>query len=158
MARQSIIQIRVKSPSDLGAGALLTGCSAVFLYLGKDLERGTAFQMGPGFFPTAIGWLSLLVGLMLILKSVRAEGPAAEPMRPLPVLLVVAAILSFAFLVDKLGLVLGGMITMALASLAAAQQSWRRVLVVSLAVSLLSGLLFVVALGLSIPLWPSIFR
>jgi hypothetical protein len=155
MTHQTFTRIRIKSPSDFGAGLLLSGCSALFLYLGKDLERGTAFQMGPGFFPTAIAVLALIVGLALIAKSLSAVGPATEPFRLAPALLVIAAIASFALLVGKLGLIVSGTITMLLASMATAQQGWMRVIVVSVVVSVFSGLLFVVALGLSIPLWPT---
>jgi uncharacterized membrane protein YhhN len=154
MAHQILSRTRIKSSSDLGAGALLSGCSALFLFLGKDLERGTAFQMGPGFFPTAIGTLAFIVGLALIAKSLGASGPATEPFRLAPAVFVIAAIASFALLIGKLGLILTGTVTMALASLATVQQSWLRVLSTSVAVSVFSGLLFVIALGLSIPLWP----
>jgi Tripartite tricarboxylate transporter TctB family len=148
------MRIRIKSSSDLGAGALLAGCAAAFLYLGTELERGTAFQMGPGFFPTAIG--SLLVGGALIVKSLRAEGPSIEPVRLAPVLFVLAGILAFTSSIDRLGLILAGTITMLLASFASRQDSWLRAVIVSVAVSVFSSLLFVVALGLSIRLWPAI--
>jgi len=155
MPRQISTRISIKSPSDFGTGVLLGGCSALFLYLGKDLERGTAFQMGPGFFPTAIGCLALIVGLALIVKSLAADGQRTEPFRLAPVVLVIASIISFALLVPRLGLIISGTITMVLSSLATAQQGWMRVIAISVGVSVLSGLLFVVGLGLSIPLWPT---
>jgi len=152
---ETLARIRIKSASDFGAGVLLGGCSAFFLYLGKDLERGTAFQMGPGFFPSGIGVLALVVGAALIVKSLSSVGPAAEPFRLVPVLLVISAIALFALLVGKLGLIVSGTMTMVLASLATAQQGWVRTVALSVAMSVFSGLLFVVALGLSIPLWPT---
>ena len=155
MTRQILTRARIKSPADFGAGVLLGGFAALFLYLGKGLEHGTAFQMGPGFFPAAIGILAVIVGLALIVKSLSVNGPAIEPFRPVPALLIVAAITSFALLVSQLGLIVTGTLTMLLASFAAARQGWIRVLAISIVVSVFSGLLFVVALRLSIPLWPT---
>lgn len=150
------MRFTVKSSSDFGAGALLAVAALYFLVLGRTLERGTAFQMGPGFFPTATAVLTLIVGLALLAKSLRIEGAAAAPLRIAPIALVLLAILAFTFLIDILGLVVTGTITMFVASTAAAQTNRLRVLAVCVAVSLGAGLLFVTALGLSIRLWPAI--
>lgn len=150
------MRFTVKSSSDFGAGALLAVAALYFLFLGRNLERGTAFQMGPGFFPTATAILTLIVGLILLVKSLRIEGASAAPVRIVPIALVLLAILAFTFLIDILGLVVTGTITMFLASAAAAQTNRLRVLAVCIAVSLGAGLLFVKALGLSIRLWPAI--
>lgn len=149
------MRFTVKSSSDFGAGALLAIAALYFLFLGRDLERGTAFQMGPGFFPAATAVLTLIVGLILLAKSLRIDGAAAAPLRVVPIALVLLAILAFTFLIDILGLVVTGTITMFVASAAAAQSNRFRVLAVCFAVSLGAGLLFVKALGLSIRLWPA---
>ncbi|MBL8701687.1 MAG: tripartite tricarboxylate transporter TctB family protein [Alphaproteobacteria bacterium] len=146
----------MKSSSDFGAGALLTGASLYFLILGRNLERGTAFQMGPGFFPTATAVLTLVVGLILIVKALRIAGPPAAPVRILPAALVLASILAFTALIEVLGLVVTGTITMFIAGAAAARSNRIRMLAVCLAVSLGAGLLFVKALGVSMPLWPAL--
>lgn len=150
------MRFTVKSTSDFGAGVLLTASALFFLVLGWNLDRGTAFQMGPGYFPTATAILTLLVGIILLAKSLRVDGEAAAPVRIVPIALVLVAILAFTFLIDLLGLVVTGTVTMFVASAASSQANRMRVLAVCVVVSLGAGLLFVKALGLSMPLWPAL--
>ncbi len=48
-----------------GAVAVLFGLAAV--YFARSLDRGTMTQMGPGFFPTALGVLMVFVGVLIII-------------------------------------------------------------------------------------------
>ena len=68
--------MRIKSPTDFWAGLLFGGFGLfVAIYAATQYKLGTAVRMGPGYFPTWIGGLVFLLGLVLILRSVRLNGP-----------------------------------------------------------------------------------
>src|ERR1043165_7904651 len=98
--------VRVKSPQDLGAGLVFLGVGLAGLYFGHDLAFGTSARMGPGYFPTLLSVLIIIVGLVLSLQAVIIEGPPIEPLQFRPITFILAAILAFGFLIDAIGLAL----------------------------------------------------
>ena len=62
---------RVKSPQDLGAAVFFMLFGLAGVYFASDLAQGTAQRMGPGYFPTLLGWL--IFGIGAILKDAQGE-------------------------------------------------------------------------------------
>ncbi|TIS77855.1 MAG: tripartite tricarboxylate transporter TctB family protein, partial [Mesorhizobium sp.] len=55
-------------------------CAALFIFLGGffalqslDLEIGTAFRMGPGYFPLVLAIVLILLGVVILIEAVRFE-------------------------------------------------------------------------------------
>ena len=73
--------LRIKSAQDFGAGAMffLVGLGA--LWFGREYEVGTAAQMGPGYFPRALGIGLLVFGAIFVLRGLAWEGPPIEASR-----------------------------------------------------------------------------
>ena len=36
-----------------------------FFCFGRELEMGTSFRMGPGYFPTMLSWLMIALGAVM---------------------------------------------------------------------------------------------
>ena len=70
--------VRVRSPQDLGAGAVFVTIGAAGLYFGQDLAFGSSARMGPGYFPTILSYLIIAIGLVLAVKSLATDGPPIE--------------------------------------------------------------------------------
>ena len=62
--------------------------------------------MGPGYFPTILSYLIIGIGLVLAVKSLGVDGPPIERVHVRPLLAILAAILAFGFLIDRIGLAL----------------------------------------------------
>src|SRR5579884_3758772 len=69
---------------DYYAGALmvLVGCGAAVA--GSRYQLGSLTQMGPGFFPTALGVLLALLGIAIACTAAYAPGPALGTEAPAP--------------------------------------------------------------------------
>ena len=94
---------RVKSPQDFGAAIIFMLIGLAGIYFGKDLTFGTSARMGPGYFPTIISFLVLLLGMIVGLRAIVIEGsPRATQFRP--ILFVIGSILIFGALIDRFGL------------------------------------------------------
>ena len=46
--------ILIQKPRDVIGGLVVIAIGAVFFLSGQELEMGTSFRMGPGYFPTIL--------------------------------------------------------------------------------------------------------
>jgi len=146
--------VRVRSPQDLVGGiALILLALLAWSQIG-ELKVGTAARMGPGYFPAALSILVGLFGLVLVARSLAADGPALERWHLRRMIPVLGAIILFAFAIRPLGLVISAVGLVLLASAAAPDLRWRDSLIFGVALVVFSVLVFPVALGLPLPVWP----
>ncbi len=144
----------MEKPRDVVGGLLVMAIGAGFLLVGRELEFGTAFRMGPGYFPTILSLLMIALGAamtVLAWRAPREEGAFGHvPWRGL--LLVVGATVFFGLALRGLGLAA----VLALAVLATAWASryaaWRTSLPLALGLAAFCSVLFVRGLGLPLPL------
>ena len=144
---------RVRSPQDLGAGAVFLLIGAAGAYFGNDLAFGTAARMGPGYFPVLLSWLIIIIGVIVAFRGVTIEGPPIEPVQLRPMLFVVAAILMFGYLIDALGLGLTAITLTVVAAYARRDASFSEALLLGAALAIFAVLVFVYALSQPLPAW-----
>lgn len=148
------MQLRVASPKDLAAGALFIAAAALFAALAAGYDLGTSRKMGPGYFPLVLAGLLALLGLVLVVRSLRFAGTGEAigkvPWRALA--LVVAAPLIFGLTVRGLGMV-PAIILVVLVSAAASPQSRRpESILLALGLAAFCWAVFIEGLGLPLPL------
>ena len=146
--------MKIRNPSDFGAGLLITGISLAFLVTGQSLPQGTLSEMGPGWFPRHVALLALLAGIALVVRSLARSGHPLPRFRIRPLLAFAAAVFAFAVCINRFGFVIAAPLTLLIASLAVTDTRMRVRLLIALMVSLIAAAIFIGALGLSIPLWP----
>ena len=64
----------IKSPKDFFAGLLFLVIAAVFAFGVIELPVGTAFRMGPGYFPLVLTLLLAALGLAILINGLRLPG------------------------------------------------------------------------------------
>ena len=145
--------LRVKSPQDLGAGLVFILIGAAGYYFGRDLTTGTAARMGPGYFPMLLSGLIILIGLAIALRALTIEGPSVERIQLRPLVLIVAAILMFGYLIDALGLVLTTIALTLVAAYARRDANLRETLLLGGGLAVFAVVVFVYALSQPLPVW-----
>jgi hypothetical protein len=149
------MRIRVANPRDFVAGLLFGGLGLFFcLYAATHYQLGTALRMGPGYFPTWVGGIVALLGLILVVQSLRISGPALEAVRLRPLLFILGASIAYGYLLKPLGLVLATVLMVVVSALGGHEFRWREALLLAVALAVFSVGVFVYALGLPFPLWP----
>ncbi len=114
---------------------------------------GSLRQMGPGFFPAALGFALFVLGLIVALPALRrtADAPKVEPASALAVL---GAILVFGLGLYRLGLVGATLAAVLVASIPAPRKGWVWRLVLAGVITVLTVTVFSIGLRMTLPLWP----
>jgi len=140
---------------DFWAGAMFVLFGLFFVIGARDYTFGSAAKMGPGFFPTILGFI--LAGLGVIIAAL-SFFTARDPLprfvwRPLSIL--IAAICLYGVLLPNVGFVLATVILIVLGAKADPESRFLESLVLGVLLSAFSTAVFYYGLGLPFRLWPA---
>lgn len=146
--------MRIKSPKDFWAGLMFVGFGLFFMIGAGNYDLGSAARMGPAYFPTMLGGMMAVIGGVVFAQSFVVTGGkvAAIPLRLL--FFMTAALLLFGYLLKPLGLALALSLLVFVSAFAGHEFRWKEVLILAVALTVLSVLVFVKGLGQPFPLWP----
>jgi hypothetical protein len=145
--------LRIKSPQDVGAAVVFMAIGLAGLYFGSDLAFGSAARMGPAFFPVILSCVIFGIGVACAFKGLTIEGPPIEPVHLRPILVIVAGILGFGYLVERIGLAITAALLTILAGFARRDVNLVETLLLAGGLALFSVGLFVYALSQPFPAW-----
>jgi Tripartite tricarboxylate transporter TctB family len=145
---------RIRHRKDFFAGLIFVVVGAFALFIGRDYSLGTATRMGPGYFPALLGWLLLVLGGTIFLRSLWFEGPNVGHVGYRPLVLILAAMLAFAALLETAGLVVALIALIAIGSIASNETRVRETLPLLVVLISVALGLFVYGLGLPLKIWP----
>jgi hypothetical protein len=150
--------MRIRNPTDFWTGLLFGGLGLfAALYAVTHYKLGTAVRMGPAYFPTWVGGLVAILGLILLVRSLQVEGPLLPRVRLRPVLFVLGASVAFGYLLKPLGLVSATALLVVLSALGGHEFRWREAALLAAGLAVFAVGVFVYGLGLPFPLWPQAF-
>lgn len=150
----------IRKPKDFWSGIIfaVTGLAAVML--ATDYPMGTATKMGPAYFPTVLGGLLVLIGLMAIIRSLLTTGGSGEPIERFAFregFLVLAATVLFGALVRGAGLAIALATLVLVSAYASIKFRWGPSLAMAAGMAVFCILIFVKALGIPLPILGSWF-
>jgi putative tricarboxylic transport membrane protein len=147
---------RIKNMNEVLTGILLILVALLAFYLAWPLSGFTEIGLGSGFVPRMYAFIQLGLGALLIVNGFLKVGEAHEAWQLRP-LVVLAAITFFCVTIERLGLVVAVMGLVLIACAANRGTKFYEALALAFGAAVFSALLFVKALGLSIPIWPTNF-
>ena len=149
--------MRIKNHKDFWAGVMFIAFGAFFAGFGTQYKFGSAAQMGPGYFPTVLGMLVIVLGIVVAIGALRAGSPEEriDAFSWSTLLLVLGAVVLFGVLLQPLGLVVALLAVVCVSSYASHEFAWRATLVNAAVLIALCLVVFVWALKLQFPLWPT---
>ena len=145
----------IRNPKDFGSGCLFAGFGLVALVLGATYPAGTAARMGPGYFPRARGVILIVLGAILILKSLRTNGARISLPTLKPLVVVLGSVLLFGLTVVPLGLVLATVLLVLASSVASHEFRWKEATIASLILAVFVVAVFSYGLKLQLPILPA---
>jgi hypothetical protein len=147
--------MRIRLSTDLITGLLFLAFGGFVIIYGSRYPLGTAARMGAGFYPALVSYALVLLGAILVIRSLFRPGEALEAFNPRPLFFVLVGTLAFALLVERSGFVLAAVILVFAARLADRDFRWGEVTILAGVLVAFIGALF--WLGLSLPLKPFVF-
>jgi hypothetical protein len=129
-------------------GAIFVGLGIAFAWQSVNLDLGTAFRMGPGYFPLVLAVALIIFGGMILLRAGRVQGEPLGPIAWRGLLLILPAPVFFGLTVRGLGFVPAIFMTALIAAFASHKMKPLMALVLSAGLTVFSVLVFNYGLGL----------
>ena len=109
---------------------------------------GSAGRMGPAYFPSVLGTLLAVIGLIGIIRSFIVVGEPIGRFYMKELLMILSAILLFGFLMRGAGLVPAILVLIFLSAYAGPKFNWKEVSMLAVGLAVFAVLVFVKLLGL----------
>jgi hypothetical protein len=160
------MRLQVRDPEDLVSGLIFVGIGLGAIFIALGYPMGTAARMGPGYFPSILGGLLALLGLAIVVKSLGVAQAGEEErekrvglgdalLRLLrPLVFVASALVAFAYLLPRYGLVLAVVSLVLISTFADHKPRLFSAIPLAAIMAALVVLIFVRGLGLPIRVWP----
>jgi hypothetical protein len=149
---ETVLAVR-RALRDILAGAVFIAFGGAFALGALAYDIGTPLRMGPGYVPLALGLITVGLGVAIIIKGFiggDSEGLTGPDWRP--VILISAAVIFFGVTVRGLGVVGALFGATLLAAFARSRTPWLEALAIAVGLTIVSILIFIVALQLRLPL------
>ena len=137
---------RVRGGQDFGSALLLIAIGAVGLWFGREYDLGSMADMGPGFVPTCLSAIIVVLGIVIGARALLREGPRIDPVRWRAVLFVALALIVFAGLLATAGLAPAVFLSTLVAAQASPELRWKESLPLAVGLTVVCVLVFVYAL------------
>jgi len=146
------MRIELRDNTGLWSGLLFIGTGAAAIVMAADFRLGSAVRMGPGYFPTALGGILILLGILVLAKGLTDPQPIRGRWSLRALVLLPLSLVLFGVLMEYAGFV-PSLLVLIIGS-AAAGEEFNVVEALLLAAILTAGAVgvFVWALGLPFPL------
>ena len=135
-------------PTNVICGAFFTLTGLVFAWQSLQVELGSWLRIGPGGMPLALSLLLVLLGVIILLASLREVGEPVGAIAWRGILFITLAPIIFGLTVRGLGFVAAVFVTALIASFASYRMSWWMAILLSAALAVFSLVVFSYGLGL----------
>ncbi len=146
--------MKLHKTKDLYAGALFVLFGLGAMSVARTYPIGTAGRMGPAYFPMIVGGILAFLGLIIVLRAMRAGGAALEPFALRPLVMLLGAVTAFGLLIQPIGLVGTLLVLLVLGCLADSQFRLADLAILYVVLVILATGVFVYVLGLPLKVWP----
>jgi hypothetical protein len=151
--------LRMLVRKDVLSGLMFSGVALFGLWLSRDYPIGSALRMGTGYVPRLLCWILLGLGVIVLVQGLRqAQGARSLSSDDLsawrPVVFVAASLVIFGLSIERLGLVISILLLIGVGAVAARTLKPLETFVAALVLIALSWGIFILGLGLTIPVWP----
>jgi hypothetical protein len=148
--------MRIKSKKDLYSGLMFIGLGLIFAVGALNYPMGSALRMGPAYFPSVLGWILTLLGVIIASWGLIHEGDAPKKTGWRGLLFILGSVVLFGIVVDPLhgGLVIACILTMLASAYGGWEHNWKEAIINSVVLTAATVGIFYYGLGLPFRLWP----
>jgi uncharacterized membrane protein len=137
---------------DFWAGAMLIAVGVAAVLIARDYPFGSAFRMGPGYFPSVLGGILALFGLSLLVRAMRGGEKIVGGWSLRALVILPLSFVLFGVLMDHAGFVPALAVLIFGSAAAGSEFKFGQVALLTVALTVLSVGIFIWGLGLPYPL------
>jgi putative tricarboxylic transport membrane protein len=149
---------KLASRQDVLAGIMFMAVAVFGLAVSRNYPVGTALRMGTGYVPRLLCWILLGLGALVLLQGLRAAAPppisSSVPSAWRPLFFVTASLVIFGLAIERLGLIVSILLLIAFGAMATRSLRPIETIAAAFALIALTWAIFILGLGLTIPVWP----
>ena len=134
--------------TNAACGALFVLIGLFFCFQSLDLELGTAFRMGPGYFPFLLACSLVLLGGIILFHAFRVEHEGIGPVAWRGLFFILPSAVFFGLTIRGLGFVPSLFLTAFIASFASSRMTPLLAVLLSAGLTVFSLVVFEYGLGL----------
>jgi hypothetical protein len=152
--------MKINDAKDFWSGVMFAAFGLAFVAFARQYDMGTAARMGPAYFPTVLGGLLLLLGVVVAIRGLTAKTTDGHVDRFhfKPLLLILGAVVAFGLLLRPAGLVGALAALVIISSLGSNEFRLRDVLLLTVGLAVLVLVVFIYGLGMTVPVLPAFLR
>ena len=137
------------------SGLLLVGFGLAALLIARNYRMGTAFRMGPGYFPVVLAILLIVIGIIVATSAFRSGEVKLPQLAWRPLFVVTGSVVLFGLIINGTGLLLTTLALVVASRLARPGYPWLETAVLSVALTALCTVVFHFGLRIQMPLLPT---
>jgi hypothetical protein len=142
-----------RTNKDLWAGIHYIAVGAVGMWIAKDYPFGSALRMGPGYFPTVLGGIMVLMGIYVLALGLRKNHEKIQGNLSLRALIVLpVATVVFGILMEEAGFIPAMAALIPISAAAGREFKLKEVVPLTIGLIILCTAGFIYGLGLPYPL------
>ena len=149
--------MKIRNQRDFWSGVLFVITGVLFMILSRQYQFGTAAKMGPGYFPTVLGGIMTVLGLMLALPAMSSKSPEIKvdriDFKVIGVILLAVGV--YAATLPTLGFIVSLFLLIFISSMASHEFTLKTTAISSVVLLIFSWLVFVKGLELQFPFLPT---
>lgn len=142
-----------RTNKDLWAGLMYIGTGALGMWIARDYPFGSALRMGPGYFPTVLGGIMVLMGIYVLALGLRKEHEKIQGNWSIRALIILPlSTVVFGILMEQAGFIPAMVALIPISAAAGREFKWIEVVPLTIGLTIVCTAGFIYALGLPYPL------
>lgn len=145
--------MKITSQENFWSGVMFIVFGLVAIFIAQDYPYGTSSRMGPGYFPTWLGYGMVLLGVAVAATGFKVQGEGVGKFAWKSMLFLSVAFIAFGWAVDRIGFLLGLLLLIVFSALAGRDFRPLEVVILSIVLIVGSWALFIKGLDMAFPLF-----
>lgn len=143
--------MKIKNQEDFWAGLMFVGFGLLAIFISRDYPFGTASRMGPGYFPSVLGGIMLVLGAIVAFLALRPSESEKKvtPFAWKPMIMLSLGFVVFGWGIDNIGFIPSLFLLSVIT--AAAGQTFKVVEVLIMTAALIAGAVGIFIYGIDLP-------
>ena len=149
--------MKIRNEKDFWSGVMFIAVGLFFALFALKYDMGTAQRMGPAYFPTVLGIILVILGIIISATGLTRADPDGKvgKFHFAEMGWVLGSVVAFGLLLVPAGAMIAIFALVAISSMGSHEFRWKEVIALGIAMAIVTYVVFIWGLGVTIPVWPA---